>query len=916
MIGRPPKLPKLGRPKFKDVGQQRFADALIEWIESRDPAVGRGDRMEALLTRREAVEIGLLRTSAQGFRLVPAAPDLSGVGPPVMTVPPAIEEFEAGAAVQNIILSWPNQFLVYRNHAFVEVWRAEVNDLGEAVKVGQARGTMYSDPVGPGAGRYYWVRSISTSDVPGPFNAVAGTYAETGVDTAYLLVQLEGEIREDQLFASLAGRINLIDGPASLAGSVNKRLDDKAAVLQAEIDTINSVLSDIQALPEFDENEDWDEGDIVRFEGALFRALQNMTDPSPDPTDTDFWEKIGDYASLGDAVAAHAAILSDHETRIESTEDGLAAEVSRTNSLQAAVEDSETGLATKASSTDLSTAVADIYGAAVSAFTQIDARFDSTDTAINARATITQLNTAVAEAESGAIAEATQQVWTALGEEDAAGVSTRATAWNGVSAQWTVQTQVGDLVAGIGLLNDGDETRFYVRADRFAVYDTDVDEDTDKGVPFIVKDGQVYIRIAAIENATITVAKLQEAFVDALVAAQGKFQFAQIDRGDIFELTIGEMIVSDNYSPGSSGFILSKDGFFEIGAANTANIDYAHLGGTKPPADADNTALAGDITVMNPGLEEGVKSWGLSIDMTIVNDPANAYSGDWVMKFIGAGTSRVAENFRRNATVPGERWIGSCMIRRESGNGSARVSLTFRDAAGNTLARIDGNVISNDGNWHQSRVVATAPANAVSVQIAWRILNSPTGVHYWDDFKLDRAPLDSDSPKLNDWTRPTSTLIDGNKIFTGDAYVDTLQIKGNAVTVPDSSFTAGDIAIDNTGYVTIQSVSHVVSGAGAPWPVKVTVSAVILHNGGDPTASLLGELRRGTTRIWPVPGTGSVVAGVSPVGAQTLSLTFEDSPGSGTHNYNFRLRTTGSAPSSDERAVARGRAMTAIGVKR
>lgn len=33
------------------------------------------------------------------------------------------------------------------------------------------------------------------------------------------------------------------------------------------------------------------------------------------------------------------------------------------------------------------------------------------------------------------------------------------------------------------------------------------------------------------------------------------------------------------------------------------------------------------------------------------------------------------------------------------------------------------------------------------------------------------------------WTKPSSTYIDGNKIFTGDAYVDTLQIKGHAITI-------------------------------------------------------------------------------------------------------------------------------------
>ncbi|MDT8895632.1 hypothetical protein RSO41_13320 [Halomonas sp. I1] len=41
--------------------------------------------------------------------------------------------------------------------------------------------------------------------------------------------------------------------------------------------------------------------------------------------------------------------------------------------------------------------------------------------------------------------------------------------------------------------------------------------------------------------------------------------------------------------------------------------------------------------------------------------------------------------------------------------------------------------------------------------------------------------------RQNDWTRPGSTLINGNKISTADAYVDTLQIKGRAVTFPAGS---------------------------------------------------------------------------------------------------------------------------------
>lgn len=44
------------------------------------------------------------------------------------------------------------------------------------------------------------------------------------------------------------------------------------------------------------------------------------------------------------------------------------------------------------------------------------------------------------------------------------------------------------------------------------------------------------------------------------------------------------------------------------------------------------------------------------------------------------------------------------------------------------------------------------------------------------------------------WTRPDTTLINGNKIFTGDAYVDTLQIKNKAIVVPQQAGGAGQTA--------------------------------------------------------------------------------------------------------------------------
>lgn len=55
--------------------------------------------------------------------------------------------------------------------------------------------------------------------------------------------------------------------------------------------------------------------------------------------------------------------------------------------------------------------------------------------------------------------------------------------------------------------------------------------------------------------------------------------------------------------------------------------------------------------------------------------------------------------------------------------------------------------------------------------------------------------------RVDDWTRPGSTLINGNSIFTGDAYVDTLQIKGRAVTIPfymSAGYSSTNMRLDNS----------------------------------------------------------------------------------------------------------------------
>ena len=126
-------------------------------------------------------------------------------------------------------------------------------------------------------------------------------------------------------------------------------------------------------------------------------------------------------------------------------------------------------------------------------------------------------------------------------------------------ARWTVKLQVGDLIGGIGLLNDGETVRLHVAADRFAIFPPGITGGD--VVPFIVDDGRVYIDIAMIRDATINTAKIVDGFLETLTAVHGRMAFASIAQGDIFDLTIGNIIQSVNFSHvARTGWQILRDG--------------------------------------------------------------------------------------------------------------------------------------------------------------------------------------------------------------------------------------------------------------------------------------------------------------------------------------------------------------------
>ncbi|WP_080946112.1 TipJ family phage tail tip protein [Moraxella bovoculi] len=123
-----------------------------------------------------------------------------------------------------------------------------------------------------------------------------------------------------------------------------------------------------------------------------------------------------------------------------------------------------------------------------------------------------------------------------------ASIQQHAQTLNGLSAQWTLKVQSGNIVSGIGLASNNGVSDFAVRADKFYIASpTGQKGDTPFTVltsPQVVNGVRIpagtYINSAFITNASITMAK------------------------------IADSIQSDNYVAGRQGWRLFKDGRFEL----------------------------------------------------------------------------------------------------------------------------------------------------------------------------------------------------------------------------------------------------------------------------------------------------------------------------------------------------------------
>ena len=296
-------------PAIPAVTEQNLREVALAIKQLVDVREGRlGNPLDANVTFRDLVDVGAVtvrpgwNSRSGGSPVMPTWYSADGYDPTAdMTPPPAPAHASATGLFALVQLEWDRPD--YRNHSYAEVWRSETDVIGNALLIGTSDTQFYVDSLGTSATRYYWVRFVSQANVKGPFQGVNGMKADTAKNPALLIESLKNQITATELHSTLGSRIDLIDAPATTANSVNARI----AYVQGQV-------NDLMNIPAWSATESYVVNDQVTYSGSLYRALQASTNIIP--TNATYWQKIGEYTSIGDAVAAHTTQINDLTTAV------------------------------------------------------------------------------------------------------------------------------------------------------------------------------------------------------------------------------------------------------------------------------------------------------------------------------------------------------------------------------------------------------------------------------------------------------------------------------------------------------------------------------------------------------------------------------------------------------------------------
>lgn len=151
---------------------------------------------------------------------------------PPLQVDGVVSDFTVVGMVDSAVLTVKTTAPVADRH--IEVWRSGSMDFSTAIHVADFEGSQFVDHnLGVGTRVYYWVRVVDREyGKAGLF--IGPETTQTGDVTAELSA-LEGKLQATQLHRNLTSRIDLIDGPSTLVGSVSQKVKEEAEARAAAV---------------------------------------------------------------------------------------------------------------------------------------------------------------------------------------------------------------------------------------------------------------------------------------------------------------------------------------------------------------------------------------------------------------------------------------------------------------------------------------------------------------------------------------------------------------------------------------------------------------------------------------------------------------------------------------------------------
>ncbi len=513
---------------------QRVRETLMTYMGRQ------GDPMDRGVTLRDLLESGVVEllngaklTTGRGALPIKSTNPVSTV--PDLSPPPTPTGFKVTAGMNNIFIEHDDP-LFTQGHGYLRtVLYGRVREAGapepvfaSAVKVAEFTGTVYAFPADSATTWHLWVRWQTNDGVlsSSPAGGTNGLVATTGQDVGKLLELLDGQITSSQLHQSLSKRIDKIDGPATLAGSLAAQILAEAVARKNKDDDISRLVAQISA------STDQNAAAIVEEREVRTNAIK-----------TEAMLRQSLAAQFGNGLQQANAAIVDVSTTIASADEVLAQRI--------------TALGAKTEG-DLEAAM----------LTEQTVRANA-DSALSTRVTTMQTDVL-------GLSNSLQEEATVRAEKDGE-----------LFAQYSVKIDQNGYVSGFGLASESvyggpTTSQFEVRADRFAIASPS-GPGVEPSTPFIVQttpkilNGQnvpvgVYIKDAFIKNGQITNAKIGTAAID-----DAKIANLSASKLSVGDGVVGGNLKSINYT-NTSGWQIERTGNATFNNATVRGTVYANAG--------------------------------------------------------------------------------------------------------------------------------------------------------------------------------------------------------------------------------------------------------------------------------------------------------------------------------------------------